>query len=210
MTFSNPIVSFIGGLCVMAIAWFLKEWLAPDLLDRSKQARAARIQVEAEARAHEREDAPLRERIGSLVKSLCDGLYRGAFLHGEFTFDDWKHWHAELTKLIDSPEGSRALGAHFRIFADALKHDSLSTRIQSKHSNEFGAGALGDLVEGRQSRYESLRYRALFEQVAAGVLASWVAPLRAIGFDEDAARYEKAAIEHERLAQETLERGTPF
>lgn len=203
-----PIAIYLGGVVTVAVPWLLKEWLFPDLLDRRKQERADRLQREAEARAHEREDGPIRERIGSTIRSLCDSLYRGAFLHGEFTYEEWQHWHKELALLVESPEGGRALKGHYRIFADALKHDSLSNRIQEQQGEQSPKSWLPiQRVKAHAMRAEHWAY---LEQVAAGVLGDWVAPLRAIGFEEDATRYEKAAEKHEKLALEKLSRLPPF
>ncbi|HTV93705.1 MAG TPA: hypothetical protein VMG98_13395 [Verrucomicrobiae bacterium] len=207
MTFSWA--SFALGIIVPVLLWVAKEIFVPDLLDRRRQARANALEREAEARAQEREDRPVRERIGVAVVSLCDALYRGAYTRGEFTMDEWQHWHQQLATLIESAEGVRALGEHYRAFASALKHDALCMNIQGGREREWAEReAAGD--ERTRLRYEVRQHDAFFEQNATSVLFSWVEPLRAIDFAEQANRYEEAAILHTELAAAKLSELPPL
>jgi hypothetical protein len=194
--------SFALGLIVPVLLWGAKEIFVPDLLDRRRQERAAALHLETEARAQEREDRPVRERTGVAVVSLCDALYRGAYTRGEFTLEEWQHWHEQLATLIESTEGVRALGADYRAFASALKHDALCLNIQRGREKEWAEreAARG----GKAPQYEIQQHYAFFEQNASSVLFSWVEPLSAIDFSEQGNKYEAAAMEHTQLAAAKL------
>ncbi len=118
----NEWMTFAIGLVIGAGAWAIKDVLAPDFLDTRRQQRAAQLQREAELRAYEREDEPVRRRIAAVLAVHVNSL-RYRLFTGEYSNDEWQHAHDRLKALVERDDGVRALGEHYQPFVDALSDD---------------------------------------------------------------------------------------
>lgn len=188
-------VSYAAGLGSTALLWVAKEIIAPDFLDFRRQHRAAELQREAEARAHERADQPVRDRIAAALRTQLRSMRR-VFIHGMFSLEEWQHWHNELKALVDSTDGARALGNAYQPFVAALHHDQGCINIQTRYLAEWKEP---EDSESRRARFAVRQHDAHTAENIASSILEFVPLMRALGLAE-ADDFERSALQQIDLA----------
>jgi len=170
----------LGGGAVVIVVWVLKELYAPDFLDRRKQERANRQALEAERRAFEREDAPVRARIISAARDLLQALRR-VFIRGQFSLAEWQSWHDKLYNLVESNSGARALGSGLYLdMVEALNYDQLSINVQVSVESSAPPAASSEAA----TDYRRRQHDAQLTQNVGTACLKFVPILVALGVDD--------------------------
>ncbi len=196
------VLSALGGGAVVVVAWALKELYAPDLLDRRRQERANRLALEAEQRAFEREDEPVRARIISAARDLLQALRR-VFIRGQFSLAEWQGWHDRLYGLVESDSGARALGSGLYLeMVEALNYDQLSINVQvSVESAQLTPPA----ASSKAAAYHRRQHDAQLTQNVGSACLKFVPILVALGVDDADKTFGAAARQAIERAERDLQ-----
>ena len=195
---------FVVGIAVGVGTWVVKDIVAPDFLDVRRQARATQAQIAAEVRAQERAIAPTRRRIAAALLKQVRSMRR-VLIHGEFSLEEWQHWHNEIKALVETPDGATALGEDYQPFVDALSHDQLCINIQANRMREWKEPADPESRSGRQA---VRLHDAHTEETVASAILDFIPSMRALGI-ADADQIEHAALQAIDLAHHVY-RERPF
>lgn len=197
----STLLTYAIGFVSALFLWAAKELFVPDLLDWRRQSREARRTEQAELRAIEREDAPVRQRIAAALRTECKALRR-VFIRGQFSLDEWQVWHNELKELVESDAGARALGDKYLAFVEAIKYDQLSINIQTDREAEWSPPEQTD--KSRLARYKISMHDAYLDQNVATVLQRFAPLLEWLGLCQEASTFENAAAQQLEVAKYIL------
>lgn len=196
---------FAVGLVSGVVVWAVKDVVAPDFLDLRKQRRAAELQRAAEQRMYEREDEPTRRRIAAAVSRQVTAMRR-VFIHGEFSLEEWQHWHDELKGLVEDTGGARAVGDDYPRFVEALDHDQLCMNIQRGHESQWREPGN---PESGSARYAVRQHDAHTAENVASSILQFVPLMEALGIAE-ARNFERSAQQQIELSRAIYNEMPPF
>lgn len=172
------------GLAVLlsGLAWALKHFLAPYVLNWLKLRDAAKLQIEAETRQHEREDSAIRQRLRAAIIAQVEAMQR-VYIRGVFPYEHWERLHQQFRALVETDDAARALSDAYPKFTDAVAKDQFTRNYVQGLEN-------GDLHD------------AYVVQAIALQADQFASLLILLGDKENAARFQASA----QMARENAER----
>lgn len=148
---ASAIIAYLLGALTTGVAWFVKSFYFPDLLNKRAQEREEKSKLSEDERKFTREDSAIRGRLQAALIAQCRAMQR-VFIRGEFPFGQWKELHDELDALVNRDDAARALGEDFVAFKDAVESDRWNMRyVQNlepgKLHDAFALQAVADVVK---------------------------------------------------------------
>lgn len=211
----GPVEWFFAGVLTTGavgtvLAILSRDLAIPWLLDKVRAKRDRVAELEREQRAHDREDAPIRERIVQKVRSLLRAFQR-VFIRGSFTLEEWQAWHNQIYELVDSDSGARALGALYRDAMEALNYDQLWINVQSEAERKEPAQATPgrETTPGMRAYLRRQHDASLTQNVGAASLR-FVQVLVALGEENADEEFGDMARQAVALAEATILEAPPL